>query len=227
MLVGAWFSYHETSAFVKAASKAEGTVVDLVAVDAMRDHRRSTASRVYKPTVHFINNQGQKVTFTSSLGSNPPSYTKGQTLEVLYDPAEPQQARINELFSLWGDAIFLGGMGGIFLAMGTIVLVVIIFTFSDRNYEYLKTRGVPIQTQFQRVELNTTLSVNGVHPFVVLTEWRDPETSELHTFQSHNLWVDPSDHIPNESITVFIEKHNPAKHYVDLSFLPQPTSATR
>jgi hypothetical protein len=221
MLAGAFFSYQKTNSFVKEAAKAEGTVVDLVVVRLIQDNRRPTTSYSYRPTIRFMNSQGTEVEFTSQTGSNPPSYSKGQKVEILYKPDKPQDARINDLFPLWGDSILLAGMGGLFLIIGTPIPVLIIFLFGERNHEYLKKSGVPIQTRFQRVELNTSLSMDGVHPFVVLTEWQDPSTSELHTFQSQNLWFDPSDHITSENITVFIEKNNPKKHYVDLSFLPK------
>jgi hypothetical protein len=35
-----------------------------------------------------------------------------------------------------------------------------------------------------------------------------------------NLWYDPSGQIDREKITVFMERNNPTKYYVDLSFLP-------
>lgn len=218
MLIGAFSSYRNTSSFVKEASKAEGTVVDIVLVDMGVNTRRT--SSVYKPTIHFINHEGEKVEFTSSVGTNPPSYSKGQKVEILYRPTEPQNATINDFVSLWSDSFILAAMGGGFFIIGMIVMSIPL-VFVERNNKYLEKSGVPIQTKFQSVEVNTSLSVNGVHPFVVLTQWQHPSTSELHIFRSNDLWFDPSDFIKSERITVFIEENNPKKYYVDLSFLPK------
>ncbi len=209
ILVGAFSLYRNTSSFVTEAFRSEGTVVDLVA----------SRSNTYRPTIHFINQEGKKVEFTSSVGTNPPSYSKGQKVEILYHPTEPQNAKINDFFSLWGGSVILGGMGGVFFTIGTGIILVGVL--KNRKDEYLKKNGVPIETKFQSVEINTSLSVNGKHPFVVLTRWQNPSTSELHIFQSNNLWFDPSDYIKSERITVFIERNNPKKYYVDLSFLPK------
>lgn len=225
LLIGAFSSYRNTSSFIKAASRTEGTVVDLVAIDmGVNNSSRSRSTIAYRPTIHFINHKGEKVEFTSSVGTNPPSYSKGQKVEILYRPDEPQNAQINDFSSLWFDSITLGSMGGGFFIIGMIVMSIpfVVFVLPNLNKEYLKKSGVPIQTNFQRVEINTSVSVNGVHPFVVLTQWQNPSTSELHIFRSDDLQFDPSDYMKSERITVFIEENNPKKYYVDLSFLPKP-----
>ncbi|MDX2098999.1 MAG: DUF3592 domain-containing protein [Leptolyngbyaceae cyanobacterium bins.59] len=225
LLIGAFSSYRNTSSFVKAASRSEGTVVDMVVVDTgVNNSSRSRSSIAYRPTIHFIDHTGEKVEFTSSVGTNPPSYSKGQKVEILYHPDEPENAQINDFGSLWGDSITLGGMGGGFLIIGMILMSIpfVVFVLPNFNKEYLKKSGVPIQTKFQRVEINNSVSIDGVHPFVVLTQWQDPSTSELHIFRSDDLQFDPSDYMKSERITVFIEENNPKKYYVDLSFLPKP-----
>jgi hypothetical protein len=65
------------------------------------------------------------------------------------------------------------------------------------------------------------LSVNDRHPFQIVTQWQNPSTSEIHVFESDNIWYDPSEFITNQRITVYIEKENPKKYWVDLSFLPK------
>ena len=224
LLIGAFSSYRNTSLFVKTASRAEGTVVDMVVMDTgVNNSSRSRSSIAYRPTIHFIDRTGEKVEFTSSVGTNPPSYSKGQKVEILYRPDEPENAQINDFGSLWSASITLGGMGGVFFIIGMILMSIpfVVFVLPNLNKEYLKKRGVPIQTKFQCVEINNSVSVDGVHPFVVLTQWQNPSTSELHIFRSDDLQFDPSDYMKSERITVFIEENNPKKYYVDLSFLPK------
>jgi hypothetical protein len=138
---------------------------------------------------------------------------------VLYQAARPSDAKINEFFSLWGAALILAGIGTVFFLVGAGIIVFI--ALKGRQDEILKTSGVAIETQYQSVEQNTALSVNGKHPFWVLTQWQNPATFDIHIFKSNNLWFDPSAYIKQETIRVFIAQGNPAKYYVDLSFLPK------
>ena len=80
---------------------------------------------------------------------------------------------------------------------------------------------MPIETDFLRVELNTNLEVNGRHPFCVLTQWKNPLTNAMHIFHSDNIWFDPPKYLEDTKIIVYMEKNNPKKYYLDLSFLPK------
>ncbi len=212
MLAGAFFWYGSTSNFLKEAVKAEGAVVELV-------RSQSSDSTTYRPVVHFLSQDGRQIEFTSTSGSNPPSYTSGEKVEVLYLPSAPQDARINGFFSLWGGPVIVGGMGSLFFLIGAGIMLAGLF--KGRSDDKLRLHGTPVSTQFQSVEQNRSLSVNGRHPFRIFTQWHNPATSELHIFQSNNLWFDPSDHINQQQITVFIDAANPKKYLVDLSFLPK------
>jgi len=212
MLLGALFLYQSTRSFLAQATTTIGTVVDL-------EQSRSSDSTTYRPVVSFTSQKGEAIRFTSSSGSNPPSYSKGEKVEVFYLPAEPYKAKINGFFSLWGGAVIIGGMGGVFFLIGAGITLVIML--KNRSDEYLKKQGIPIETQFQGVEVNKALSVNGRNPFRITTQWLNPETSEVHVFESGNLWFDPTDHVKNKKIRVFIERNNPKKYYVDVSFLPK------
>jgi hypothetical protein len=213
MLAGALFWYQSVKSFVAGASLAQGTVVELSRSQSGSD------SPTYRPVVRFNAPNGQAVEFTSSMGSNPPSYRKGETVEVLYTPSDPQHAMINGFLPLWGGPLIVGGMGSVFFLIGGGIWL---FTrLKGQRDEYLRMHGTPIQTKFQAVELNRGLTVNGANPFRVVTQWQDPATSELHVFRSNNLWFDPSDYIKQRQITVFIEASDPKKYFVDLSFLPK------
>ena len=212
MLAGAFFVYNSTSSFLKQAATAEGIVVELLV-------SRTSDSISYRPLVEFTAQNGQVIEFAPSAGSNPARYAEGEQVEVLYQTARPSDAKINDFFSLWGVALILAGMGAVFFLVGAGIIVFI--ALKGRQDEMLKTSGVAIETQYQSVEQNTALSVNGKHPFRVLTQWQNPATSDIHIFKSNNLWFDPSAYIKQDTIRVFIAQGNPAKYYVDLSFLPK------
>lgn len=213
MLIGAVYWFQHTRAFVASAVTAEGTVVDL-------QPSRSSDSVTYKPVVRYKTATGEQIEFVSSTGSNPPGYRKGEKVEVLYLPSEPGNASINTFFSLWLGHLIVGGVGGVFFMVGGGIMVAT--ARKARQDEFLRTQGVPIETSFQSVELNTSLSVNGRNPFRVMTQWQNPSTSQIHVFESDNLWFDPTPYIQDKKkITVLIERDNPKKYLVDLSFLPK------
>ncbi|MEB3262961.1 MAG: DUF3592 domain-containing protein [Synechococcus sp.] len=211
MLWGTALLWSSTSTFLSEAIPAPGTVVDLVA-------HRSSDSTTYRPAVDFTSRNGEPVSFVSSTGSSPPSYSVGQRVEVLYRPTNPRDARINDFFSLWGGATVLGGMGFIFAGVGVATMVGMVL--GRRGEEQLRQNGVAIYTDFQQVALNTSLTVNGRHPFQIFTQWLDRTTGQVHGFRSRNLWFDPSPFIPEGKITVYLREGNPKRYVMDVSFLP-------
>lgn len=215
LLVGALLLFRSTSSFVDRAARAEGTVVDLVT-------SRSSDSTTYRPVVQFVSQSGQAVEFTSSSGSSPPSYSRGEQVEVLYLSSDPQDAKISGFFDLWGGSTILAGLGSLFFLVGGGIFL--FGAVKSRRDEALRQQGTPIDTEFQCVEINEALSVNGRNPFRVVTQWLNPETSEVHVFRSDNLWFDPTSYINNPRVTVFIQRGNPKKYLVDLSFLPRLAS---
>lgn len=55
---------------------------------------------VYSPVVEFQAN-GQTYTFEGDNASDPPAYRVGETVSVLYDPADPATAQINQWSERW------------------------------------------------------------------------------------------------------------------------------
>ncbi|WP_160152282.1 DUF3592 domain-containing protein [Microbulbifer sp. ALW1] len=215
MLAGAFFFFTSTQDFLKSAASADGTVVALVP-------SRSSDSVTYAPVVQFMDKNGVLIEFRSSSSSNPPSYHEGEVVEVLYPESAPQRAKINGFFSLWGGATILAGLGSVFLIVG---LSIIVFgNLKNKKIAFLKKNGTPVKARLKSIDLNHSLKVNGRSPYQINVQWENPEKSEVHVFRSENIWFDPTDHIADEEITVLIEKDNPKKYYVDISFLPKLAS---
>jgi hypothetical protein len=119
MLLGATYLYFDTRAWLKRSVEAQGSVIEMVAV---RD--RETGSLTFAPLIRFQTTDGKMVEFRSTFQSNPPAYTVGQTVPVLYDPDRPNSAAIVSLFSIWGVTIILSAVGAIFLVVGIGAIVV-------------------------------------------------------------------------------------------------------
>lgn len=216
MLVGALFWLVRQRSFVASARHAQGTVVDL------EQHRSSSSSNgssgtTYAPVVTFATPDGQTHTFVSNSSSNPPSYSRGESVSVLYDQSKPESGTIDGWFSLWGGITIVGALGAIFTLIGGGMMLVRLR--GSKRRELVKT-GRRVEATFQSVQMNTSLSVNGSHPFQIHCQWLDPQTSQVHVFTSENLWYDPSEFIHDKSFQVYQEPGNPKHYYMDISSLP-------
>ena len=68
--------------------------------------------------MRFVTPAGEAVEFTGSVGSSPAAFEVGEAVAVLYDPADPQDARIDSFFQLWFGPLILGFLGLVFTAIG-------------------------------------------------------------------------------------------------------------
>lgn len=215
MLAGAFFAFQSTSTFRETATAKPGVVTDLI-------RSRSSDSNAYYPIVRFEYEPGRPMEFQSSSGSNPPGYSRGEEVRVLFAPGEPESARIDGFFSLWGAALIVGSIGGVFFLVGAGMFVVP--AIRNGSAEKLRKTGQLVQSRYQGVERNEGLVMNGKSPYQIVCQWQNPVTSDLHVFRSGNLWFDPSSHITSDSIPVYINPTNPRQYWVDTSFLPNMAS---
>jgi hypothetical protein len=58
------------------------------------------------------------VEVAENLSSNPPQFKVGQSIEVLYDPQNPSNARIKKWINLYFLPVLLGFLGLIFSCIG-------------------------------------------------------------------------------------------------------------
>jgi Protein of unknown function (DUF3592) len=213
MLIGAFFIYKNTNDFIEKAITTDGVVIELV---QSQSSDYSTAS--FSPLVAFKNQNGEEIEFKSSSSSSPANFDIGEKVIVYYELQNPQNARIKAFFELWGGATIVGGIGFIFGLIG------FGFFISDKlkkdKIAYLKQNGSRIETDFQKVKVNSSFEVNGRNPFQILTQWQNPATQKIHVFTSDNIWFNPSNYIKENKINVLIDMKNFKKYWVDITFLP-------
>jgi hypothetical protein len=102
--------HRKTALFLETAERGQGVVVEMVSND-------SSDSTTYSPVVEFEAG-GLRHRFKDSIGSNPPSHRRGERVAVLYDPANPGDARIDR--GRWNKAIpiLIGGFGALLCMLG-------------------------------------------------------------------------------------------------------------
>jgi hypothetical protein len=174
----------------------------------------------YKPVVQFTTAAGRETTFTGN-GSHPAAYDPGEAVTVLYDPGDPDDARIKGFWSLWGGPAFMSLLGVIFTVIATGLRGA--SRSGTQHKEYLRVNGTPIKTEVTGVERNERLEVNGVNPWRITSRGVDPATGEQRDFHSENLWFDPTGQLKVKQVTVLLDPRKPKRYYMDISFLQQPS----
>lgn len=102
--------------FLSKACSAEGTVIYM---KTSKGHDNGTT---FTPVVQFKLTDGENITFTSSVGSNPPQFKIGDSVKVLFSPDKPDNAEINSFVSLWLLQIIFLFIGIVFLIISIIGL---------------------------------------------------------------------------------------------------------
>lgn len=217
MLIGGFVRTQHTRQFIANAVTAQGTVVENILKTSTDSDGRS--SWAYYPHVRYRIEDGRDLDFISSTGASPPSYRVGQPVVVLYDPQDPAHASINSFGSLWGISLLLMGLGVFFT--GPAIGFAIWKRASDRKSAWLEANGRRIVAEFTRVELNTSLQVNGRNPYRIQCQWLDLSRNEVHIFHSGNLWFDPTQFVQQKTLIVLMDPDNPHRYEVDTSFLPK------
>ncbi len=210
MLVGTFYIAKDSYSYLKTAIEVKGTVVELV-----RSESSSDSSYTYAPVVAFRAGE-QEIKFQSNASSNPPSYSVGEEITVLYKPSNPNKAKIKGFFSLWGGALILGILGGVLFLLS--VPWIILLKIKGIKNNSLKAKGRKISVKVS--EIKNLSKYDGIYAYQVFAEWINPSTSKTQILKSDRIFsIDPTEHIGDNLITVYIDKNNPEKYFMDLSFI--------
>ncbi len=135
MLLVCLLTYRHTSRFVEDALPADGTIVELI-------EREGEDGPYFYPVFTFTDDAGATQKIYSSHGSFPPRHKVGDSVTVLYDPADPEDAKINSFMSIWFWPFLTGIIGSVILVGSSIVLIIarlIDRRFAGRRDEALAT----------------------------------------------------------------------------------------
>jgi hypothetical protein len=122
-LYAAWRMVANTRAFQRTAAHATGVVTALK--EESRENEKLEVTRAFYPVVAFQTQDGKRVTFTSDVAADQYASPVGETIKVLYDPANPQKARIESFESLGAGPITLGIFGLAFIGAALLIYFLI------------------------------------------------------------------------------------------------------
>ncbi|MGY4771627.1 DUF3592 domain-containing protein [Kribbella sp. CWNU-51] len=107
-----------TRQFLATASAADDVVVR---VDTTTDKEGDS---YYHPVVRFITAGGRVVQYTDSVGDGSPrAHRVGESVRVLYDPANPQEAQLDTWSNRWLGPTIEIGLAVAFLSISIVFLV--------------------------------------------------------------------------------------------------------
>jgi hypothetical protein len=203
-----------TLRFVAGAEHATGTVIDL---------SRETDSEgevVFYPIVSFTTAKGRTLEFRSSTSSSFPPQP-GDRVEVLYDPDDPQDARLSGFFDVWLLPIVFGFIGTVASAV-SLVFIRRTRGPSKADADWLRVHGLRVRGDSPRVVYCDEIDVQGSSPFRVEVDVRDPARNEVRVLHSEYVWFDPAPYLEGrDAMDVYLDPKQPDRYMVDLSFLPR------
>lgn len=106
-----------TAIFIHNAIETNGKVAGLIPVADKENH-----STNYAPIFTFIASDGRTYTATSNTSSNPPEFSHGQNVRVLYDPRNPSHAHLKSTIQLWLLSLICAPLGVFYAALGSLLL---------------------------------------------------------------------------------------------------------
>ncbi|HHJ12480.1 MAG TPA: DUF3592 domain-containing protein [Chromatiales bacterium] len=220
LLAGGGYLLVEQQRFDASAIRTTGTVIEVLRSRESLSSGSSSAHRIeylYRPRVRFTDDNGAEREFLSSVATRSLQHQPGQQITVWYDPNDPATARIDRTSDAVAGLMLLG-MGAVFLLFGGGFGL---YLLRERARRRLRQTGTLVHAEIVEVEKNPSLQVNGRTPWRIRAQWKNPTTGKTHLFVSENLWLDPGPFLDNRTVKVYIERNNPKRHYMDVSFLPE------
>lgn len=106
-----------TLLFLHTSVATKGTVISNVLVAQSRDDGEQVTTN-FAPKFSFIAADGKTYTVVSVNASSPPEFAEGEQVRVLYNPLNPNSARIDSFWQLWFAPILFGALGVVASAVG-------------------------------------------------------------------------------------------------------------
>jgi hypothetical protein len=211
LLLSGFFIAFIHSTFDRKIAKTTGYVVEM---------SRSPNGRRFAPVVEYRTPDGVTRRYKYRKHSTTPAFKMNEAVLVYFDPEKPDdRVLISVLWGEWVERLIFGGMGGVFSVFGWGGYYV--FWRREKKRMALRVSGQPILANKMGVEKKRTYRVNGRYPYVIRAKWRDPQTQEVHVFESDPIWFDPSPFINTKKIKVMIDPHDARKYWMDTTFLPE------
>lgn len=210
LLVGGAFAWIYSRKFQETAVEVTAVITD---IDSYRD---SDGDRHHNVYVEYGFNGRQyrdvRLNFYNS------GMYEGKEIAILCDPDNP--GHIEAKGGLTFLYALLMGMGILFAVIGAIPAAVTVKnTFNEKK---IRNSGRKLYAVVEEIVLNTSLSLNGQHPYLIYCIYRDEYSDKIYRFKSGSVWTNPNPVVrPGDTVPVFVDERNFRHYYVDVESLLQ------
>lgn len=174
----------------------------------------SDGGGAYYPEVTFTAQDGQEYRFMNNSGSDPASFDEGEAVQVLYPQENPQDARIDAFFSMWGGILICGFIGAVFACIGLGGLIY--YLRKRRENAWLLGHGRRISAEVSQVEHPGDKQKN----YYIHAQWLNPMDNKMYVFTSDPIPFNPEEYV-GASVEVLINPDKPSIYAMDTGFLPE------
>lgn len=108
LLTGAGLKFSETRQLISVGVKTKGSVAGF-------ERRSSKSGSSNYPVIEFATASGETRRFTMSGAGD---YSKGEAVDVIYDPGDPASARANVFIEKWLTSLALAAFGLLCVGVG-------------------------------------------------------------------------------------------------------------
>ncbi len=105
----ALISFNNTRIFLQKSVITDGKIVEIV------EEYDAENGNSYQPMVEFETEDKKKIRFVSDIRNSFSFDHVNDSVKVIYNPASPNEAKINKFSTIWFLTIIFGSMGVIFL----------------------------------------------------------------------------------------------------------------
>jgi hypothetical protein len=213
LLIGSYFSYSNARNFLVNSDQTIGTVLryDSHISESTRDGQ-TTKTTMYTPLFNYSVN-GSDYESKSSISSSSKPYKIGEEVKLLYSKENPNESKEDSFFSIWGASLIMGLIGVIFFSIGSGLTLFALK--KSALIKKLKKHGNLINAEIENVFQDTSISINGRHPLVIVAKWIDPNSGEVHSFKSDGT-MNNFANLTGASVGVFINPEKKEEYFVDL-----------
>lgn len=185
---------------------AEQTTAVITDIESTRNRRNGVTE--YNHTV-YVSYEADGVQYNKVwLGYYNSGMYEGKTIKIYYNKDNP--GKIKTKGSSMVLSIILGVIGGVFLLVGIILVIV----FMPRNKK-VKEYGIQYEADIINITMNRNVRVNGRHPYIVDCQVVDAFTGVTSLYRSKNIYED-IDVYGIVKVPVYVDQKNSSKYYVDI-----------
>ena len=202
LLIGLFMGLH-TKDFHEKAVEVQG-IIQIIAIDRDGDETDYDV---------FVSYDYEGTEYSNvRLNSYSSSMYEGEEITLLVNPDNPREVETeNAGFIL---AAVFGSIGIIFTLVGLSLFIFSVIR-SRRNKNLMET-GQHVYGEIVSMDRDTTITINGRHPYRIYCRYQDHTTGYIYKFKSKILDFDPNDSYKvGDQIGIYVEPGNFKHYYVD------------